>query len=173
MRHIAEECGVTMATLYYHFESKEELQVEVAQLKFDEFMHSATRKWSALADSEKCPSGMIGIVFDYVLADPTFFLLLQHDLHRFDAGPRHVRSRRQTATILSLLKRAVVGHVNAQEADTEALLLGGLLAGTCELVLADPRCSGPEADQFIERHRLALMRHVNRAFAPLQQSRVT
>lgn len=162
MRHIAEASHVTMATLYYHFASKEELHDEVTQFKFAEFYDSVQRQWR---DAQpKTPSTLIGLIFDEALREPTFFLLMQHDLHHYDEGPRYARSRKRYLQLYALLKDALQQRKTRALSEPEVFILSALITGLCELAHADQRASHHHRDAFIAASRAAVIEHVKKAF---------
>lgn len=162
MRHIAEASGVTMATLYYHFASKEELHDEVTQLKFSEFHDSVVAQWR-LAET-RCPSILIGLVFDEALREPTFFLLMQHELHHFDEGPRYLHSRKRYRRLYALLKESLEQRPGRVAEDSEVFILAALITGLLELIHADQRAAGASRADFIAAQRAAIIAHVHRSF---------
>lgn len=162
MRHIAEASAVTMATLYYHFASKEELHDEVTQLKFTEFYDSVVAQWREA--EPKRPSTLIGLIFDEALREPTFFLLMQHELHHYDQGPRYLHSRRRYRRLYALLKDALDQRAGRASSDSEAFILSALIAGLLELIHADQRASAESRADFIAVQRAAIIEHVRRVF---------
>ena len=164
MRHVAEASGVTMATLYYHFKSKEELHDEVTQLNFEHFIGGVLVQWNGCPPPQQRPSTMMALIFDAVWADPTLFLLMQHDLHNFDEGDRRSRSRKRYLQFLSLLRTAIQRYRSAEADETEVFVLAALITGYCELIQADQRTSAPGAEDFVQRHRATMILHVQRSF---------
>jgi AcrR family transcriptional regulator len=103
MRDIADACGITMATLYYHFSSKGELHDEITQYRFEEFIGGVIEQQKALPPAQDTPSALLALIFDAVLDDPTLFNLMQHDMHYHDADVRHSRSRKKASAFLTLI----------------------------------------------------------------------
>lgn len=172
MRDVAEACGVTLATLYYHFSSKEELHDEISRFRFEEFISSVSAKQKALPPGEDTPSMLLALIFDAVLADPTLFNLMQRDLHHFDEDSRRAQSRQKYSAFLALIRDTLHRHQDRVPDDTTVFALGALITGYCELVQADDRACGAERAAFIQQHRAAMIELVKRAFeAPPQGER--
>lgn len=164
MRDVADACGITMATLYYHFSSKGELHDEITQYRFEEFIGLVHSRLKALPPEQNTPSTLLGLIFDAVLEDPTLFNLMQRDLHYFDEDSRHYRSRKKYSAFLMLISDTVKHHWRCPPDETKVFSLAALITGYCELVQADERSSGTLSDQFIRRHRSAMIALVKRAF---------
>lgn len=164
MRDVADACGITMATLYYHFSSKGELHDEITQYRFEEFIGAVAARQKALAPEQDTPSALLGLIFDAVLEDPTLFNLMQRDLHYFDEDSRHYRSRKKYSAFLMLISDTVQRHWQRPPEETTVFSLAALITGYCELVQADERSSGPERNAFVQRHRAALVTLARQAF---------
>ena len=164
MRDVADACGITMATLYYHFSSKGELHDEITQYRFEEFINAIQSRQKALPPEQDTPSALLGLIFDAVLEDPTLFNLMQRDLHYFDEDSRHYRSRKKYSAFLTLISDTVQRHWQRLPEETTVFSLAALITGYCELVQADERSSDPERDVFIQLHRSAMIALVRQAF---------
>ena len=164
MRDVADACGITMATLYYHFNSKGELHDEITQCRFEEFIGAIRSRQEALPAQEDTPSALLGLIVDAVLEDPTLFNLMQRDLHYFDEDSRHYRSRKKYSAFLTLISDTVRRHWQRPPDVTSVFSLAALITGYCELVQADERSSGPERDDFVQRHRSAMIALVKQGF---------
>lgn len=164
MRDVADACGITMATLYYHFSSKGELHDEITQFRFEEFINAIETRQKALPPEQDTPSALLGLIFDAVMKDPTLFNLMQRDLHYFDEDARHSRSRQKYSAFLKLIDDTVRRrwHETADEASVFAL--AALITGYCELVQADQRAGGTARDIFVARHRAAMIGLAQRNF---------
>lgn len=163
MRDVADACGITMATLYYHFSSKGELHDEITQYRFEEFIGAVAARQKRLPKDQDTPAALLGLIFDAVLEDPTLFNLMQRDLHYFDDDMRHSRSRKKYSAFLELISATAQRHLQRLPDETTVLALAALITGYCELVQADGRSSGSEREEFTHRHRAALVALAARA----------
>lgn len=164
MRDVAEACDVTLATLYYHFSSKEELHDEISRFRFEEFISSVSAKQKALPPGADTPSMLLALIFDAVLEDATLFNLMQRDLHYFDDDIRRANVRKKYSSFLALIDATVRRHRQQAPDETTVFALGALIAGYCELVQADPRAHGSERASFIQRHRAAMIGLARKSF---------
>lgn len=164
MRDVADACGITVAALYYHFSSKEDLYEEVVQMQFDTFLRQLRERRDALPSGEETSSRVLALVLDVVLADPTLFLLTQRDLHRGDQGERHVHSRGHFDQAKAFLRETLERQRGGPVEERDVFALGCIVTGYCEFVRADARFAGPDRDAFIAEQREALMRIVRCAF---------
>lgn len=167
MRQVAEASGVTMSTLYYHFGTKEDLHDEVLRMAFDDFVGQIAARWNASAPAQQTPAMMAGLIFDAVVADPTFFLLMQQELHAPEGDPRRVAALRNQTRILSLLGRAFKQSTKKGADETDIIALAALITGYCEVLYPDRRASGADSAGFMRQQRAALVRHVGRLFDDL------
>lgn len=164
MRDIATASGVTMATLYYHFSSKEELHAEVLQAHYEHFLEKLEQSRQSSSRDGRRPSRILAAIFDAVQDDPTLFLLIQHELHHYDPGLRLNRSQARYSMLVSFVKTAVEQYRGAPIDLYEVYPLAALITGYCELVRADPEFSGPNKTDFLRRHRQSLISLVERTF---------
>ena len=164
MRDVADACGITVAALYYHFSSKEDLYEEVAKLQIELFMDTLRRGRAALAPGEETPSRVVALVLDVVLADPTLFLLTQRDLHRGDRGTRQAQSREHFAQARAFLRETLERYHGEPVTEHEVFALACIVTGYCEYVHADARTAGQEREAFIAEQRAGLIDVVRRAF---------
>lgn len=164
MRDVADACDITVAALYYHFSSKEDLYEEVVQLQFDTFLRQLREGRDALPPGEETPSRVLALVLDIVLADPTLFLLTQRDLHRGDQGERHVHSRAHFDQAKAFLRETLERHRGGPVEERDVFALGCIVTGYCEYVRADARAYGPGSEAFIADQRETMMRVVRCAF---------
>ena len=164
MRDVADACGITVAALYYHFSSKEDLYEEVGRVQFEQFMNQLRSARAALPAREQTPSQLVAIVFDVVLNDPTLFLLTQRELHRGDRSERQVQARTRFIEAEAFLRQTMEGHAQREIDEHDVFALACIVTGYCEYVHADARTYGPDREAFIAGQREGLIRVVQRAF---------
>lgn len=164
MRDVADASGVTLATVYYHFKTKEELHDEVSQYQFEEFFESILQEQAKTPELQHTPSQLMGVIFDAVLANPTLFYMIQRDLLHFDAGVRHVRSRKRYAEFVALIKRTLTTARGAEADYSDVFALAALITGYCELVQADEGVLASDRPQFIATQRAGMVRLVRQMF---------
>lgn len=164
MRQVAGASEVTMAALYYHYPSKEELYEEVVRLSFDDFLSQIRQRWNASPATLRRPSTMAGFIFDAVVDDDSFFLLIQQELHVSNAEERRAVARQRQSKILAVLAHSLENGGGRAVDETETVALAALITGYCEVIHPDRRFSGDERAPFIARHRAALIRHVAQLF---------
>lgn len=168
MRDVADASGATLATVYYHFKTKEELHDEVSQYQFEEFFEGIVEEQAKMPESQRTPSLLMGIIFDAVLANPTLFYMIKRDLLHFDPGVRHVRSRQRYAQFVGLIEKTLMKSLGAKPDYSDVLSMAALITGYCEIVQADEGVLADDRPQFIAMQRAGLLRLVQRSFDTLR-----
>jgi AcrR family transcriptional regulator len=86
LREIAERLGITKAALYYHFERKEDILLEL-HLRLHEMSRGVLDELDRLDDSEIVAAwpGLIERFIDDVIANPDLFLLHQRNQRAFES----------------------------------------------------------------------------------------
>ena len=162
-RDIAKASGTTMALLYYHFGSKEALYEEIVQLRYEQFLNAVLAEWKRYPKVQRSPAAMVSLVLDAVVADPTFFRMIQHDLHLASTGGGAAAAGRYRGLIAMVGRTLPAARTRATD-DTEILALASFITGYCELVLASPEMRGGERAAFVERHRRTAMQLTAKMF---------
>jgi AcrR family transcriptional regulator len=161
MRHVADAARVTMSSLYYHFASKEELHDEVTQQVFERFFARIVSTWKA--QPQQTIVTLMTTIYDLVLDDPTNFLLMQHDLHYYDEGPRVRNSRTRYREFFELFK-STLNREAAPVSDADVIVVAALISGVLELVQADQRGNSPSATTFRQDVRSAMVKLLSGAY---------
>lgn len=164
IRDVAKACGVSMAAIYYHFATKEELHDEVTQLCFEEFISQIMTKKKKLPANQQKPSSLLALIFDAVMEDSTLFFLLQRDMQHLCEDERRARYRKRQAEFATLIRDTMHKAWGKQPDETAVMSALGFVAGFCEVLQADSRLSGPDKEQFISHNRKALVRMVEQSF---------
>ena len=164
MRDVAKASGVTLATVMYHYKSKQELHAEVSQYSFEEFLAHVLVVHNTVPMSERTPSRLLGVIYDAVMENSTLFYLIQRDMLQLEEGARHTRSRRRYLKFLSVIEKTIAASWGRQPSDTEAMALAAIITGYCELVQADNRPAKEQRKTFVAKHREAMVKLVERQF---------
>ncbi|HEX5806335.1 MAG TPA: helix-turn-helix domain-containing protein [Macromonas sp.] len=164
MRDVAEACGITLATLYYHFSSKEALHDEVMQFRFEAFIGALARRRQRMTAAEDRPSVLLQDILDAVLHDQTLFNLMQHELHHLDDDLRRIHTRKRTDAFIALIQHTLEKHWERPALDTDVFAMAALITGYCELIQADDSFTTPQRDAFVQRQRAALVALAQRHF---------
>jgi AcrR family transcriptional regulator len=94
LREIADRLGVTKAALYYHFEKKEDILLEL-HLRLHALFRDLIDEVAALEDEREAAAAWPGLIdrfIDRVAANPELFVLHQRNEHAFrqlSANERH------------------------------------------------------------------------------------
>lgn len=80
MRQIAKESGVIVSSIQYHFGSKASLYEEVLDNKYEAFYEMITHAVEAVHDPMQKLECIIGTLFDSLLHDRAFLMLMQRDI---------------------------------------------------------------------------------------------
>jgi len=91
LAEIAKAAGISRGTLYYHYHSKEELILDIAE----GHMKSLTGKFVTLAESraDMGLSSLLEMLFTEILADDTRSSLHLHIMHEVFEGSEAIRKR--------------------------------------------------------------------------------
>ena len=91
LAEIAKAAGISRGTLYYHYRSKEELILDIAE----GHMKALTGKFVALAESraDMALSALLERLFSEILADDTRSSLHLHIMHEVFEGSEAIRKR--------------------------------------------------------------------------------
>lgn len=164
LRDVANACGISMAAIHYHFATKEELHNEITQFCFEEFIERIAVQQGKLPPARNTPSALLVSIFDAIMADPTLFNLMQHDMQHLDDDRRRARARTRYNAFVVLIEAAMT-RVWGKRPDEPAVLCAmGLVAGYCEVLQADERSTGEQREAFVASHRQTLLRVVERVF---------
>ena len=137
LREIAEQLGVTKAALYYHFEKKEDILLEL-HLRLHELGRSALDRLDTLDNEQQIVEAwptLLDQLIDEALANRDLFRFHQRNeraLHALTDNERH----RAENDDLEQRFRSVLGNQAIPLADRVRMtcsvtaVLGGLLAGT-------------------------------------------
>lgn len=166
MREVADTCGITLATLYYHFSSKDDLHDEITQFRFEEFLAQLETRpgMDPKAGQIGRPSSVLAGIFDAVCADPTLFNLMQHDLLYFDSDRRKSHCRERKHAFMAVISKSLARHWGFDPDERSVFSLAALITGYCELVQADERFEGIDRQSFLSERRAALVSLVAEAF---------
>lgn len=80
IRLIAEESGVTMPSIFYHFGSKISLYEEVLEYKYQTIVETVSQSIKSLREPKERLEFLIGFFFDQLFQDRTFLLLVHRDI---------------------------------------------------------------------------------------------
>ena len=80
IREIAAESGVKTSSILYHFNSKAQLFEEILDHKYKAFFELASNAIKPLTDPKQKMECILGTVYDALLNDQTFLLLMQRDV---------------------------------------------------------------------------------------------
>ena len=80
MRQIAKESGVIVSSIQYHFGSKASLYEEVLDNKYEAFYNMITQAVEAVDEPMQKLECIVGPLFDSLLHDRAFLMLMQRDI---------------------------------------------------------------------------------------------
>ncbi len=136
IREIALESGMTMPSIFYHFESKSSLYEEVIQYKYQAHTGTIANNLKPIRHPRARLECIIGSLFDIISADREFLLFLQRDVIELVARhdrPGFVKTYQWLSILISdLLQAALIAPAERQV----AISLLSLILGSCELTAA-------------------------------------
>jgi AcrR family transcriptional regulator len=106
LREIAQRLGVTKAALYYHFERKEEILLEL-HLRLHALGHEQLERLDSLDERQLVASwpGLLDELIDQVLANRELFLLHQRNQRAFEQLADNERHRAENEDIEERFRR--------------------------------------------------------------------
>lgn len=113
MRQIAAESGVKTSSILYHFSSKALLFEEVLDYKYNAFFDLVSRAIEPLTDPKRKMECILGTVYDALLDDQTFLMLVQRDIVEMIAQrrrPAFIEGYSKYFSLLSRLLQATLGR---------------------------------------------------------------
>ena len=111
LRDVASACGISMAAIYYHFATKEELHDEITQCCFEDFLQRIVAQRKKLHPSQDKPSTLMGSIFDAIMEDWTLFNLLQRDLQYLNDDMRNARTRERQEQFFKLIDQYQIVNI--------------------------------------------------------------
>lgn len=138
MRSLAEKLGYSAASIYLHFESKEELLKEIALYGFDA-LGAAMAPAAEVVDPAEAVAAAARCYIDFGLEHPELYRLMFQEIMLADRLTPLERTRALRAWSLSieLYARGIAsGRFRASDARTEASLGWACVHGFVQLALA-------------------------------------
>lgn len=163
IRDISQAAGVSIAALYHHFRSKEQLYAEVCEQKFGDFHSSVMERLASVPPSERTAACVAVAFFDVLVEDPELFFLIQRNMQHLAPDRVNQRVLACYQSLRDLINQTLNFSTAACAPDALSYSLDALVNGHCALALAD--VGGPaERAAHIDRHREYLRTFVNYAF---------
>lgn len=166
MRSLAHKLGYSAASIYLHFRSKEELELEIG-------FHGFERLWQAMSpafsieDPRRALVEMLARYGDFGLSNPQLYRLMFQDMTRLREGefPEDPRVARVREGVVSVYRRGVeAGVFRRVDAELEAAVGWAALHGFVQLTIdgllptqglsSDPR---PVRDALIDQRVRVLL----------------
>ncbi|MEC9357986.1 MAG: TetR/AcrR family transcriptional regulator [Pseudomonadota bacterium] len=133
IRQIADESGVTMPSIFYHFGSKASLYEEVLEHKYQATIDMVSKAIKSLREPRERLEFLIGSFFDQLFRDRTFLLLVHRDIGDVVARkprPAFLEEYSYTFAAFCTVLDAVMGRPIERRV---AFSLVSLILGFCEL----------------------------------------
>lgn len=163
IRDISKAAGVSIAALYHHFRSKEQLYAEVCEQKFGDFHSAVMERLAAVAPAQRSAPCIAVAFFDVLVEDPELFFLIQRNMQHLAPDRVNQRVLECYQGLRELIDQTLNFSTTACPPDALSYSLDALVNGYCALALAD--VGGPaEREQHINRHREYLRTFVTYAF---------
>ena len=106
VRDIARASGMSLAGLYYHFDSKEELLFRIQERVFGDLLDGARRAVEGVGDPVRRLEAFLGSHVSYYLGNLTDMKVLSHDWHRLK-GEEHAELGRLRREYYAMAKDIV------------------------------------------------------------------
>ncbi len=110
LREIAEQLGITKAALYYHFERKEDMLLEL-HLRLHELARGVFERLDSLPDDVARAAAFPAVLddlLDLLLQHPKLFLLHVRNHTAFEAAADNERHRDENADLLQRLRALLI-----------------------------------------------------------------
>lgn len=164
IRDLSQAAGFSVAVVYHHFRSKEDLYEVVCEQRFDDCYANFTEQLQRLPPASRTASAIALILYDLLVGDRELYYLVHRNL--VNVTPEH-KSLRAHACYLKLRRRineTLAATAQAADGDTLMLALDWVITGCIVLVLASSPPPGPERDAHLRHHREHLRRFMQRTY---------
>jgi AcrR family transcriptional regulator len=155
LRDIAEVLGFTKAALYYHFERKEDIFIEL-HFRFHELVREALDQLDELSDDQARADAwpvIIDKITQQVVENPQLFLLQIRNAGAIQAVLDHERNQAENASLLQRGQRLLTNP--AIPLDQRIRMIGSLSAAVGTLLIFDTSADVPMSEIADEVRNLA------------------
>jgi AcrR family transcriptional regulator len=123
IRDVARACDMSLAGLYYHFRSKEDLLYRIQERVLTDLLAGARERLRGVADPAARIEAFIGNHLDYFLGNLTEMTVLSHEYHRLGGEEyRELASLRRE--YYGVARDIVAGILGSADAPVRVSVLG-------------------------------------------------